>query len=559
MRFKLILSIVFAFVSYEMTYATDSATRIAQALELLQKNDKPKALKLLEKAFESTSDSDELKQISILILEASPQNYPKREGYLQYLIKFNADHEEAWRWYKEMGDRAFDRSKMDEAEDWYLRAKPTAKDPSIIQYKLAWVYWNLNRKVEAFQNFLEIYSNAAPNLQSQILKDLAKLWWEIGALPPSVFDQAMSLPEDARNDLLDRFIHSTPAHLEASLIVESQLLQIKTEEKSKEYFYKGLKTGFQFKAAPCFLFNSILSPGDEFSKENFLACVKAKDRPPADKLLTYFSHLPTDSDERIPWAQAELYIENDRLSDAALILFQFPTFSEASKDYLKFTAQVLMRLDEKDFKKLYEMAEPSRFEILVEKTAHNLLLDRLEAIDTERWLQFEETKLQGKTPKKEFLIKKGVWLAQKQPDDSSALEQIFTALIKPPVKGDEKRMQEDYNRLIKRANTKLPTSFTEQFKKKYDEWIKDIDRSLEGLKKSSTDLQIIARPIFQKSIEKNIDQLIAQIDTLQLDSKIEDVQNSFEQKKEALKNELRSKYILAIKSQEESPQEETKP
>lgn len=525
-----------------MAVESSSGVNLARALELLQKNEKSKALKLLEKAFESTTDSEELKQISILILEASPSNYPKREGYLQYLIKFNADHADAWRWYKEMGDRAFEHAKMDEAEDWYLRAKPLTTDPSVIQYKLAWVYWNLNRKVEAFQDFLEVHSSAESTLRLQILKDLSKLWWEIGVLPPAVFDQAMSLAEDQRTELLEKFIHATPTHLEAGPSVEALLVQLKSDDRSREYFYKGLKSGFQFKASPCFLFNSVLTPDDEFSKDNFLACLKSKDRPSAEKLAPYFVKLEGDNDERIVWAAADLDVESEKISDAALRLLKYPLLTTASKDFLKYAESILLKLDEEGFRKLYEFVGAEAFETLVEKSTSDYLLDRLEAIDADRWLPVEEKKYKGRALPRSFLLKKGISIAQKNSSDLSELEKLFNALTKVSTKADEKKMADDYSRLSKLANSKLPAEFSPLFKKKYDDWISNLDKSLNRLKSAPADWQIIARPIFQRQVDKNIEQLIAQIDAAKIDSKIDDIVLSFEQKKEELKADLRLKY-----------------
>lgn len=529
--------------TFSLTAEEKSASSlVAQALELLQKSEKTRALKLLERAFESSTDSEELRQISVLILEASPASYAKREGYLQYLIKFAPENEDAWRWYKEMGDRSFDKGKMDEAEDWYLRAKPLAKDPSLVQYKLAWVYWNLNRKVEAFQDFLTVFAASETGLQSQILKDLSKLWWEIGALPDSTFQSAMALPEAARNDLLEHFIHSTPSHLEASTLLEAQLLQLKANEYTKSYFYEGLRTGFKFKAAPCFLFNVLITPEDEFSKDNFLACLKSKDRPSPEKLLSYFEKLKSDPDERLPWAQAELYAESERVSDAVATLFQYSGFEKASSDYLKFSSSILVRLNEEELKKNYDLIGPEKIEIVVRKTKDSILLERLQSFDSERWLAFEESESKGKTPTKHFLLKKGVWLATKSSPDLNELDRIFAGLIKPPLKGDERLAHDNFARLQRRSQTKLPEIFSDKFKIKYDEWLSDLDQSLNAIKSCAPDWQIILRPLISRELDKNVEALIAQIERARLDAKVEDVENSFQQKKESLKSELRAKY-----------------
>src|SRR5687768_14980906 len=86
-----------------------AASMTAKALELLQKNQKQKALKLLEVAFTKTKNKEERTDIGILILEASPLTYAKRESYLRTLVKLSPEDKDSGKWMKELGDKSFDK------------------------------------------------------------------------------------------------------------------------------------------------------------------------------------------------------------------------------------------------------------------------------------------------------------------------------------------------------------------------------------------------------------------------------------------------------------------
>lgn len=545
MRFLILVLSWFVLANFELIAEGDAeAEKLqAQAISLLQKNEKVKALKMLESAFEKTTNTEALREISVLILAASPLSYPKRESYLQYLIKFNAEHSDAWMWFKEMGDRAFEKGKLDEAEDWYLRALPSAQDPNLIRYKLGWVCWNLKRKVEALQTFVDIYSKTEPSMQEQLIKDLTKLWWEIGALPPSAFESVLSLPEEARRSLLTRLFDAPPAVLDPGPELAAQLLQLKEDPRTKDFYNEGIQKIVKLKNAPCFAFNVLLTTEDQFSKDQLLLCLKAKDRPAAPKMISFVERLLSENDEKIDWAYSELLNEMGSTKDAAIFILKIDRVSHYSNAYLEYATQLALKLEKEEFAKVYEAIGLDSFEVLLKFKMNPNLLERLQSVDLGPWISFEEKTYAGKKLPNAFILKKGVWLNQSAAHTNEELRDLFRDLVKNPSSNEERRALEGYKKLQSKVSTKLPSTFSLQFKKKFDEWLRALDQSLDSLKGLRFEIQVLAQAAYQEEIRKNVEAIEAQLDASVLDPKLIELKDNFEEKKTELKSDLRAKYL----------------
>jgi hypothetical protein len=547
MFLKILVTASFLLVQTENMFDQEPAALTARALELIQKNEKSKALRLLEQAFEKSSDSMELREISALILEASPLNYPKREGHLKYLVKFNAESEDAWSWYKELGDRAFEAGKASEAEDWYLRAMPTAKDKNLVRYKLSWAQWNLKNRVSALQGFLEVFPTAEESLRNQLVREIPRLWWEIGPLASDVFEKILALPEDVLAPMMAELLEKSPMQHEPTVADQALLSQVKSDGRTKAYLSKAILAGTIFPKSPCFLFNSLLTPDDSYSPESFLACLKSPKRPPPTQLMTYFERYTGEPNEKFEWARAELLEQLGRVSDACTQSLQAPGLSSHSKAFIHYLSMLVMKPSEAELKGILQLVSNEPFEILLKMEANPSLLERLQSIDAQTWLAFEEKNFNGRKPSKAFLLKKGVWLAEKSellPDEKNAqLLDIFQKLLERPAKGSEEKVKKNFDKLLNLSSTTLPATFSNSFKKSYDTWLSSLDECLSSLSNAEAEWQVIARPLFKQEVKKSIDSLVAQLDATTLDPELSALSETFTQKKEELKSELRRKYL----------------
>ncbi len=527
--------------------ATSSQALTLEALELLQNNKKTEALKLLEKAFQLAQDPEELREIGSLILEASPNDYSKRDAYLRYLIKFNTGHADEGKWLKELGDRAFDKGQLDEAEDWYLRAQRIYSDRNLIKYKLAWVYWNKKRRMEAWRNFLEIYSALDPSLQSQLRQDLAKLWWEIGPLPSEDFEKLFRLRSEDQQIIFHFMMTYAPTNQIPQPQDENLLEQIKKDERSAPYFYESIARGIFFQKAPCFLFQKLLSPSNQFDPEMLLKCIKDSKRPAVPILLPFLEKIEERKDERVDWAQAELLLEIQQKIAAARILLGSDHLASRSTAYLKFVSNVLMLLSEDEMKSLYTSVSKEVFPLFMRLQSSQRLLNRLQIVDPDRWIPYEEELLRGKPISKDFWLKKGIWLARKSDTPLESMVEVYDHLTKCKLTKDEKNLTTTYEKLQKSVENKLPSTFSIAFKKEYDQWIRDLDSALKSLYLSPTEWRPILQPLFQREIERNIAVMISQLESASLDPELSELSETFEQKKIELKDELRQKYLETAK------------
>ena len=156
---------------------------------------------------------------------------------------------------------------------------------------------------------LEILSEADESLKSQIIKDTANLWWEMGDLPRRTFSEATSL-SDTSIFLINELLDKTPVTKQPLEIHRKLFLQLRSNIQANSLFLAAIAKDLHFKKRPCFLFNGVLNPGDPLKPKNILRCVKSKNRPPAESLLPYFALITNRSDERVDWAHAEILKEH---------------------------------------------------------------------------------------------------------------------------------------------------------------------------------------------------------------------------------------------------------
>lgn len=73
----LAFTLTFSLLSFSGFSAESSSELKQEAQQLLDKNERHKALQILEKAFEVSADPQEIREIAILILSASSKDYSK--------------------------------------------------------------------------------------------------------------------------------------------------------------------------------------------------------------------------------------------------------------------------------------------------------------------------------------------------------------------------------------------------------------------------------------------------------------------------------------------------
>ncbi len=535
--------------------SSEGASLQAKGLELLQKGKKAEALTTLEKAFEKSQDPDEIREIAILILEASPETYSRRESYLRYLLKSAPEHGDAVRWLKEMGDRMFDKAQFEEAEDFYLQSasRPDA-DKDVLDYKIAWVEWNLKRREEALNRLLDVYAKSEGALRQQILRDIPKIWIDIGKLPQSLFDRMSELPNDQVRELTTYLLQSfSPQMLPGDR--ERQLLQqLKANGVMKEVLLEDIQRGgITFRKSPCFFFDSILESMDAFSEEQLLNCAKTRPRQvPAERLLTFFQgEMVKAKTEKWNWAHAEILIDLSRLREAAAVLDpdDDKSFKDYSAEYLTFYESILLKLNDEDFRSIYDILGVDRLKNLLEVKFDQALLERLQKINPETWVDFEQQRSasSGKKPSRSLLEKRGILLAKKVESDSSELEdlsalweELSSQHAKTPK---EKKLREEWNKLKNLPSSQsLPSDFSQDFVKKYGRWLKDMDRAVDALSAGSATWNTIAKPLFVIELEKNISAISAQIDSALIDPSLAGLEEEFKAKKDEMKAELKKRY-----------------
>lgn len=516
-----------------------SSVLLARAIQLLQDGKKQEALKTLERAFESSNDPNEIRVIGSLILEASPLDYPKRDAYLRYLVKFSPDHEDYELWMKELGDRSLNSGKLDEAEDWYLRAliHTPEQNKHQIEYQLAWVYWNKKQKEKAMDLFLKLYASKA-ELRENLRTDLVRLWWELPVLPPEQFKNFNALPKAEQNLLLIEWTAQTKQKKENQL--QPALLQLLGVEDHRKALIDQINAGWKIPEHPCFFFQQLLKPEDSYPLDLLLGCMKVKKDGDGIPMLPYFEKWSGDRNESFDWAHAELLIQNNQNKEAAKLLLSSLGAGEKSADYIGFLEKLLLSLEKTQFEEVLESNSKSSFEIFLQLRPESEVLELLQSLQPEVWFPYEEHHL-SESLDKEFWLKRTAWkIDQKASLDEirEGLEKAFSFSLNP----GEKAVRDQLQFMQARAATQLPVEFGEEFRKEYDRWIRDLDRSIQAIQNAGDLWKKITFPFVQIEVQKNVEALQSQLSALQLPVEAAELQSEFASKKEELKRQLQEKY-----------------
>jgi len=541
----IIISITLAFFihSMAMTAPATSASLTAQAIELLQKKEKQKALKILEKAFELAHDPEEIRQVGRLILEAAPANYPKRESYLRYLIKFSPENAELGKWLKELGDISFNEGKIDHAEDYYLRALPHYENPQILRYKLAWVYWNQKVRARAFDTFLALYTEADPKLREQIRKDSAKLWWELVRLPQVQMQAFAKLPDSDIKLFTDEYFALTPNKKESAEKIENSFLQIKDEEKTLPYLLAFLKNGFLIKDKNCLMFQKVLEPFFEYPREQLLLCAKTLDGVTPARLLPFFDSLPEeDRNEKIDWANAELLFLDQKNHLGIQMLIESQPLQTRSKEFVDYTEAQLVKLMDDEFQTMATAISPDNLKFLVSRADTSPILNRLQKYNPDEWIPYQQKDLAGKDEPKEFLIKKAAWLSHKNPVDLNELDSVLRKIFSKKLKPSEEGIKQQFKKMDEDRSKQLPNVFDEDFQAAYKLWLENLDRSIIILSGASPQWKAITWPLLRQRVTQNIFAIRNQIREVNLPQDSKEFREEFEYRKVKLEKELTDKY-----------------
>jgi len=542
-----ISAILFFALQFEAAYSDTSDTLIAQALELLQQNNKPKALKLLEKAFEAAQDPETVKDAAVLILEASPPNYPKRDAYLRYLSSRGRDHPDYWKWHKELGDRAFDRADFQAAEESYLNARPSAPDAHVIDYKLAWTFWNQKRRNEAMSLFLDLLADES--LRANLQRDIAKLWWETGPLPSATFSKMLSVTVEIREGIFSEVWDLFPKDQSAQPKTTEQLRQIRDDPRSKSYWSDFLSRDLYFKKDPCFMIENILGPEDFAATTVLLSCAKASGHPDLSVLGRHFENRLSEADENFVRAYAQIMIESNQSKRAASLMFGWSGYDNAPSDYLSIVDQILMAIPDADLQAIYASTAPEKFERIIQTQKKSNLLARLQNIDPERWLNFEEKSFTTGKISRVFLLKKAAFLAKNYANRRTEIESLVNELLESPKDPEEHAVKSSLQSLREKSSLSLPKVFGESFTKDLSSWTTQIDRDLSTYHQLSSDWQLLVLPLVKEQLQKNVDQLVNQINEAELpEDAPDDLVPEFLNKKADIRDQLIKRYGEFLRS-----------
>ncbi len=532
-----------------------SSSLMAQALEKIQAGDKVQAVRLLSRAYDSSQDPEEIKAIAALIIDTSGADYPKRENFLVYLTRNARESADHWKWLKELGDRHFDRGQFDKAEDFYLQAQAKSPEKGLIELKLAFTFWNLKRRNEAFLQFLKLSQESQSpelvTLTQQIPSSLGKLWWELGPLPQATFLQLMQAPQNFSSAVLDEVFKAFPITISPTPKEASLLKQMKDSPETQQRWTAFLETEVFFQGSPCFFFESILSPGDFVSKRMLTACADSKALPTGLNLDPFFeTALAQTNDENLMRAYLKYLTQRSRPMEAASIALKWQGLSGSSKTFVKAVHDLLLSLPETDWKNLYPSADVTSLELIVTAHPKSPLLEILQTLDAERWIAFEEGLYrEGQTPRS--VIMKRAMLTASQPDpDLHALRNQASSLLLKPQNAAERSAQKILKTFERVQSQELPRVLSDEFNQKMNRVIRELDSQIAATADLPVQWLKVIHPLVGEGIRKSVDQLNSQIDSLELPPDATGIEEAFYQKKEEMKTNLKQKYQEFLTPQE---------
>lgn len=521
------------------TSLTSPSPKMARALELLEKNKKTEALKFLESAFAESIDPVEMKHLAVLILEASPLNYQKREAFLKYLVRFSPQHSKYPDWLKELGDRSFQAGEMDAAEDWYLRASVFAKAPEAkarINYQLSLVYSNKKNLTKAFELMNSAFEDSE-RLRPRLHSEIAKLWWpQMKTLKIRKSWGAWS--ESDKQLLVKELLKSSKA---ASLAERKIFFELMAEnEWSKTLLIQEIMAKAKSFHEPCLVFEVFLKPSDPVSEDLIFACLNSEKNMNQPRLLEFVEALHEQGSEQLHLAHIDLLVQTKQKTRAANLGLKVLQNLSAQTKFFEILDDLLLSLSDGEW---LDVAKPNQDDLLknfMRLHPQAKIIVRLQMTRPEVWFSFQEQEIPASLDKS-FWVRKANWqLTQKltEEDLNFYLEKILS--FHPDV--EEKKIQLTWQKMQESDREALPIVFGKDFLKAFEKKIKDLDQRILDFQKSQIAWRELAEIHMRSKVQHSLSLLRKQVIDLQMPTDFTGHADEFSEKKQGILSSLSQKY-----------------
>jgi tetratricopeptide (TPR) repeat protein len=522
--------------------ASGSSLLLTQAIELLQQKKRTEALRLLERAFERASDPAELQQIAVLTLEASALDYPKREAFLKYLVKFSADHPKYPEWLKELGDRSFQMGQMDAAEDWYLRAhifSKSAEAKARIDYQLSFVYWNRKNLKEAWARMSSAFEKSE-GLRPSLHAELARLWWE--QMPHQVLPAAWQgwSVNDQRLLFKELFLLARKASNED----QRTFLAIGgATDWSKALILQEMRAEPKAITSACLFFEFVLKPTDSYPESLILDCLGSTDSLNTEKMIGFLEVYSERRSERFDLAHLDLLIRLNRKVEAARLSFRSLQTRAPSVDFLNLTDHLLVSLSDLEWAQFFNSEIETLMKIFLKKHQSAQCIQRLQKAQPDFWFSFQEKEMPDSL-NKNFWQRKANWRASSFSLIEDEVTHLMAKIYSFELSEDEKKIQNIGASLDSSSTAKLPTVFGEVFLIQFKSQLQHIDHLIFEFQKLSLGWHELAKQFMQTKIRKNLESIRAQIQQLEMPIEFSGSFEEFSSQKQRILSELSVKYQL---------------
>lgn len=521
------------------TSLTSPSPKMARALELLEKNKKTEALKFLESAFAESIDPVEMKHLAVLILEASPLNYQKREAFLKYLVRFSPQHSKYPDWLKELGDRSFQAGEMDAAEDWYLRASVFAKAPEAkarIDYQLSFVYSNKKNLTKAFELMNSAFENSE-RLRPRLHSEIAKLWWP--QMKTLKIPKSWGAWSESDKKLLVKELLAFSKT--ASLAEQKIFFELMAEnEWSKTLLIQEIMAKAKSFHEPCLVFEVFLKPSDPVSEDLIFACLNSEKNMNQPRLLEFVEALHEQGSEQLHLAHIDLLVQTKQKTRAANLGLKVLQNLSAQTKFFEILDDLLLSLSDGEW---LDVAKPNQDDLLknfMRLHPQAKIIVRLQMTRPEVWFSFQEQEIPASLDKS-FWVRKANWqLTQKltEEDLNFYLEKILS--FQPD--SDEKKIQLTWQKMQESDREALPIVFGKDFLKAFEKKIKDLDQRILDFQKSQIAWRELAEIHMRSKVQHSLSLLRKQVIDLQMPTDFTGHADEFSEKKQGILSSLSQKY-----------------
>lgn len=533
---SLVRAIIFCiplFASWNLL-SQESSALVLQALEKLQTEQREEAIPLLEKAFQSSQDSEELYRIANMLTELLPVESEKREDYLLYLIQFRPQHLDYPRWLTELGDFYFSRAEFEKAEEWYLRAAAHGPD---LKEKMAWLKWNQGKNAEAFELFLRSLERAK-EYDSQVVGAMASIWIEVGRLPEALRQKLNG--QGFLDSLIEEVYRRLSLQSEGAPI-ESLKQIFEWPGRRDSYFKRALQIQ-DFPNDPCLPFREALYPVDISTPiPRILDCAEKSD--PKLNMSPYFEVHQTTGDESFLWARSELLFREGKVKEAFKVALQ--AVGNNRPEFLDYLFQLFTRLEPNERVELIASTESQSWSFWMRQRPEALVFESLQTHDANTWIPFEESILSQPLPTS-FLRKKAAWLSREKAFEREELRSIRQQLeSRTDLEASEKSFFEIWRRIDDRAQEEISVEpvFNEafvQFFQAEDQLLREAVLRFSSLPKWTGEF---ARPLFLESLERASNRLEDFVWKLQLPEEMSEISETFEERRQKMVSSLRKRLL----------------